>query len=47
VELKVYDNEGHGFARIENQVDAWSRVGSFLKFYVPAPGCNLSGCEVQ
>ena len=47
VELKIYDNEGHGFARIENQIDAWSRVGSFLKFYVPAPGCNLSGCEVQ
>jgi dipeptidyl aminopeptidase/acylaminoacyl peptidase len=47
VEFKIYDNEGHGFARIENQIDAWGRVGGFLKFNVPAPGCNLSGCEVQ
>jgi dipeptidyl aminopeptidase/acylaminoacyl peptidase len=43
VELKIYDNEGHGFARVENQVDAYTRVAEFLKKYVPAPpcGCNL------
>jgi dipeptidyl aminopeptidase/acylaminoacyl peptidase len=43
VELKVYDNEGHGFARVENQIDAYTRVADFLKKYVPAPpcGCNL------
>jgi dipeptidyl aminopeptidase/acylaminoacyl peptidase len=42
-ELKIYDNEGHGFARVENQIDAYKRVAEFLKKYVPAPpcGCNL------
>jgi len=43
VELKIYENEGHGFARVENQIDAYTRVAEFLKKYVPAPpcGCNL------
>jgi dipeptidyl aminopeptidase/acylaminoacyl peptidase len=43
VELKVYENEGHGFARVENQIDAYTRIADFLKKYVPAPpcGCNL------
>jgi dipeptidyl aminopeptidase/acylaminoacyl peptidase len=47
VEFKVYENEGHGFARIENQIDAWKRVADFLKFYVPAPGCGQAACEVR
>jgi len=43
VELKIYENEGHGFSRVENQIDAYTRVADFLKKYVPAPpcGCNL------
>jgi dipeptidyl aminopeptidase/acylaminoacyl peptidase len=43
VELKIYENEGHGFARVEHQIDAYTRVADFLKKYVPAPpcGCNL------
>jgi len=43
VEFKIYENEGHGFARLENQIDAYNRVAEFLKKYVPAPpcGCNL------
>jgi dipeptidyl aminopeptidase/acylaminoacyl peptidase len=43
VELKVYENEGHGFAKVENQIDAYSRVAAFLKKYVPPAkcGCNL------
>ena len=42
-ELKVYENEGHGFAKIENQIDAYTRVAEFLKKYAePAKcGCNL------
>jgi dipeptidyl aminopeptidase/acylaminoacyl peptidase len=42
-ELKVYENEGHGFAKIENQIDAFTRVADFLKKYAtPAKcGCNL------
>jgi dipeptidyl aminopeptidase/acylaminoacyl peptidase len=42
-ELKVYENEGHGFAKTENQIDAYTRVANFLKKYAePAKcGCNL------
>ena len=43
-ELKVYENEGHGFARVENQIDAYKRVADFLKARVPPAdcGCNLN-----
>ena len=43
VELKVYENEGHGFAKVENQIDAYTRLAEFLKKYVPPAkcGCNL------
>jgi dipeptidyl aminopeptidase/acylaminoacyl peptidase len=47
LEFKVYDNEGYGFARLENLVDAWRRVAGFIKLYVPAPGCGQAACEVQ
>src|SRR5204862_6894606 len=45
VEFKICENEGHGFARLENQIDAYNRVAEFLKKYLPAPpsGCNLYG----
>jgi dipeptidyl aminopeptidase/acylaminoacyl peptidase len=43
-ELKVYENEGHGFARIENQIDAYKRVAEFLKKHVPVPDC---GCSLE
>jgi dipeptidyl aminopeptidase/acylaminoacyl peptidase len=36
VELKIYDNEGHGFSRIENQIDAYKRAAEFLNKHVPA-----------
>jgi dipeptidyl aminopeptidase/acylaminoacyl peptidase len=42
--LKIYDNEGHGFARVENQIDAYQRVADFLRVRVPSPGC---GCGIQ
>jgi dipeptidyl aminopeptidase/acylaminoacyl peptidase len=43
VELKVYENEGHGFTKVENQIDAYTRIAEFLKKYVPPEkcGCNL------
>ncbi len=43
VDFKVYENEGHGFSRVENQIDAITRVGEFLKKYAPPAkcGCNL------
>ena len=43
VQLKIYQNEGHGFARVENQIDAYQKVSDFLKVHVPSPGC---GCSV-
>ncbi len=43
-EYKVYENEGHGFARVENQIDAYKRVADFLKAHVPPADC---GCEVK
>jgi len=44
VELKVYENEGHGFARVENQIDAYKRVSDFLKAHVPPAEC---GCTLK
>jgi dipeptidyl aminopeptidase/acylaminoacyl peptidase len=44
VELKVYENEGHGFARVENQIDAYRRVSDFLKAHVPPADC---GCTIK
>lgn len=43
VELKVYENEGHGFSNLENQIDVYTRIADFLKKYVPPEkcGCNL------
>ncbi|HZI56297.1 MAG TPA: S9 family peptidase [Verrucomicrobiae bacterium] len=43
-ELKVYENEGHGFAKIENQIDAWTRVADFLKKYATPAKC---GCNIE
>ena len=43
-EYKVYENEGHGFARVENQIDAYKRVADFLIAHVPPADC---GCEVK
>ncbi len=34
-ELKIYENEGHGFSRIENEIDAMKNIANFLKKYVP------------
>ncbi len=35
VEYKIYENEGHGFSRVENQIDAYKHVADFLKAHVP------------
>jgi dipeptidyl aminopeptidase/acylaminoacyl peptidase len=43
-EYKVYENEGHGFARVENQIDAYNRVADFLIAHVPPADC---GCSVN
>lgn len=42
VEHKVYENEGHGFAKVENQIDAYKRVAEFLKARVPPADCGCS-----
>lgn len=43
-DLKIYENEGHGFARVENQIDAYRRVAEFLKAKVPPQDCS---CAVE
>jgi dipeptidyl aminopeptidase/acylaminoacyl peptidase len=42
VDYKVYENEGHGFARVENQIDAYQRVSGFLRAHVPPADCKCS-----
>jgi dipeptidyl aminopeptidase/acylaminoacyl peptidase len=42
-DYKIYDDEGHGFSRVENQIDAYRRVTNFLKAHVPPADC---GCKV-
>ena len=41
-EFKVYENEGHGFSKVENQIDAYKRVADFLKAHVPPADCGCS-----
>jgi len=42
VDYKVYENEGHGFARVENQIDAYKRVADFLLAHVVPADCSCS-----
>ena len=42
-DYKIYENEGHGFAKVENQIDAYRRVTDFLKARVPPADC---GCKL-
>ncbi len=45
VDYKVYENEGHGFARVENQIDAYQRVADFLLAHVVPADCSCSLSE--
>ena len=45
VEYKVYENEGHGFSKVENQIDAYKRAADFLKAHVPPADCGCSLSE--
>ncbi len=42
VEYKVYENEGHGFSKVENQIDGYRRVAEFLKAHVPPADCSCT-----
>jgi dipeptidyl aminopeptidase/acylaminoacyl peptidase len=42
VDSKIYENEGHGFARVENQIDAYQRVADFLLAHVVPADCSCS-----
>ena len=42
-DYKIYEDEGHGFSRVENQIDAYQRVTNFLKARVPPADC---GCKL-
>src|SRR5438874_4294171 len=43
-DYKIYENEGHGFSRVENQIDAYQRVANFVKAHVPPADC---GCKLE
>jgi dipeptidyl aminopeptidase/acylaminoacyl peptidase len=43
-DYKIYENEGHGFSKVENQIDAYERVTNFLKARVPPADC---GCKLN
>jgi dipeptidyl aminopeptidase/acylaminoacyl peptidase len=45
IDSKVYENEGHGFAKVENQIDAYKRVADFLQAHVPPAECGCSLTE--
>ena len=45
VDYKIYDNEGHGFARVENQIDAYKRIADFLLAHVVPADCSCSLTE--
>ncbi|MGO8796592.1 MAG: alpha/beta fold hydrolase [Candidatus Sulfotelmatobacter sp.] len=45
VDYKIYENEGHGFARVENQIDAYRRVADFLLAHVVPADCSCSVTE--
>jgi dipeptidyl aminopeptidase/acylaminoacyl peptidase len=45
VDYKIYENEGHGFARVENQIDAYKRVADFLMAHVPPADCSCTVAE--
>jgi dipeptidyl aminopeptidase/acylaminoacyl peptidase len=45
IDYKIYENEGHGFARVENQIDAYKRVADFLLAHVAPADCSCSLTE--
>ena len=42
VDLKIYQDEGHGFSRVSNQIDSWKRISDFLQAHVPPADCGCS-----
>jgi len=42
VDLKIYEDEGHGFSRVPNQIDSWKRINDFLQAHVPPADCGCS-----
>jgi dipeptidyl aminopeptidase/acylaminoacyl peptidase len=45
IEYKIYENEGHGFSRVENQIEAYKRAADFLIAHVPPADCGCSLTE--
>ncbi|MGE5084223.1 MAG: alpha/beta fold hydrolase [Acidobacteriota bacterium] len=45
IDYKIYENEGHGFARVDNQIDAYKRIADFLLARVVPADCGCSVTE--
>jgi dipeptidyl aminopeptidase/acylaminoacyl peptidase len=43
-DYKIYENEGHGFSRVENQMDAYKRVSDFIRAHVLPADCS---CDLK
>ena len=46
VQLKIYKDEGHGFARVENQIDAYQRVVRLPEGARALAGMRLLGIRI-
>jgi dipeptidyl aminopeptidase/acylaminoacyl peptidase len=44
VDYKIYEKEGHGFSRVENQIDEYTRIADFLLAHVVPADC---ACTLQ
>lgn len=40
VEYKVYEDEGHGFSKVNNAIDVWERISSFLDKHMQKSSIN-------
>ena len=43
VQLKIYHDEGHGFSRVENQIDAYQTSVGLLEGPCAEPGMRMLG----
>jgi len=43
VEYVVFPDEGHGFSKKKNQIEAWSSIRVFLDKYLKAPAAKAGG----
>ena len=43
VEYVIFPDEGHGFSKKKNQIEAWNAIRAFLDKYLKAPAAKAGG----